>query len=775
MDTRLPRISLWLIALVILAGGPVKAEPPPLGVRVGVLFFEDVDDPLGRLRTTSAILGKADPPLKPTFAIGTYGELKQWLDNDLVDIAVVNPGLYGRLPKHQWEYLGSGKINSKKETRSVWLARKESKLGSLQAVQAEIDSLELLAVHPVSVSGFLNPMASLKQAGLSLPPSRVRFTHSHSNSLSALKAGQGPQIACVWEPAWLASPDPELEKIDLPLPERPNPSMAIVGRVGSPASAALRRLIQGGEFPGFEYSAGYEDSVKAIPEAEPEFSSSSLDRVGLGDLVLTLRHYNQTHPQPARLALVLTGGGAKCSYQAGAVRALEEELALARERYQDENLDLQLVVGTSGGAINALAVAMGLTASEEGYQDLKNAWIDLDQREIVSPPYLVRLNMWFWFASICGLGLLAWTRIRKSSRRSGLLLTAAVGLVLALVPRLPLAYSSWLGASSELQHIWTWVSFGIEGAGIVLLCAALGWEICARVARKRGTEFQPRVSLGRTLTFFVAVLPLVQFWTIFWHEEVISESNGLESALVRNFGTLITRESSRQAGQTGKLAEQDMQTLSREVFKRDLLRRDLVLTASPLTDTSLKLPGEFYFYAFAKEGLKPNFGERGVSLEKRPELLFDAMLGSAAIYPLFPAREIQDLPRPGATVDLVDGSFAHRSPLEAAVAWGATHVLVIEASTQDIAPRGKLLHNFGAALSFLYDQAQLVDVRLKGQTALYTLYPSSPHIGLLDFSAPLIESSLEKGYREAQGAPTTSRDRGGALHKELGPPVFWSP
>ena len=340
-------------------------------------------------------------------------------------------------------------------------------------------------------------------------------------------------------------------------------------------------------------------------------------------------------------------------------------------------------------------------------------------------------------------------------RSKGLVLTAVAGAVAAVAGRLPI----------DGGHFWTWISFGIEGAGVIVVLAALaGWVMAKRWSEKRYTT-----TLVRLLTAMVAILPLLQTWTLLWHEEVVSENRGLEAALTRNFGQLIVNEAGRRALSVQEIPR-DIQGLSKLVFDLELLERDLVLTASPLTDPRWELPGEFYFYAGATE---PEFGSLGVSLKDRPELLFDAMLGSAAIYPLFPSRHVDDLPQPGQEVELVDGSFAHRSPLEAAVKWGATHVLVIEASTQEVAGRGKLLHNFGAALTFMYDQAQLIDVRLEDETSIYTLYPSIPHIGLLDFSTQLIEGSLEKGYREALGGPSRASQQGGAWHKALGPPVFW--
>lgn len=732
----------FLLAFLFLSlFGSGFADP----IKIGVLSFQDAEDPLKPLKAQAEALR----PARVEFAIGTYRELAYWIDKDLVEVAAISPGLYKRLPTQQWEYLGSGKATKEAEFRSVLVVRKDSGVNSVE----DLRGFELLAVDPISVSGYINPVTALKNSGLDLP---VRFTHSHSNSLRYLAAVSEKRVACVWEPTWKKMADPQLQALDFPeLAKMVDPPVVLVGRRGLQGSETVKATARAGKLPGFVFDPDYDRMIEQVPPSP--YQGKVVDRVGLEDLILTLRHYNRTHPEPARLGVVLTGGGAKCSYQAGAVRALEERLEAARQRFQDPDLDIHLVVGTSGGAINALSVAMGLSRTSEGFQDLRAAWIDLDQREIVSPPLAVRINMWFWFAAIGGLAIVAIVYYGGLGRPRGLMLTAVIGVVAAIAGRLPL----------DAGHFWTWISFGIEGAGVILsLAAVVGWALSRRWSQKRYTT-----TLVRLLTAMVAVLPLLQTWTLFWHEEVISENRGLEAALTRNFGRLIVNEARRRSQKIENPPRQ-IAELSKLVFDLELLERDLVLTASPLTDPRWELPGEFYFYAGASD---PEFGPLGVSLKERPELLFDAMLGSAAIYPLFPSRHVSNLPQPGQEVELVDGSFAHRSPLEAAVRWGATHVLVIEASTQEVAGRGKLLHNFGAALTFMYDQAQLIDVRLEDDISLYTLYPSIPHIGLLDFSAHLIQGSLEKGYHEALGAPSKAGQEGGAWHKALGPPAFWSP
>jgi len=125
-----------------------------------------------------------------------------------------------------------------------------------------------------------------------------------------------------------------------------------------------------------------------------------LQKATLDDLLTDL-----SNSESPRLALVLSGGGAKCSYQAGAVVAVEELLRkkldqraeeLKREGASDEEikeeidalskkLDIKLVVGTSGGAINALLVAMAVTKHPGAEQELRGAWQSFNQQQFLRP------------------------------------------------------------------------------------------------------------------------------------------------------------------------------------------------------------------------------------------------------------------------------------------------------------------------------------------------------------------------------------------------------
>src|SRR5205823_8865613 len=103
-----------------------------------------------------------------------------------------------------------------------------------------------------------------------------------------------------------------------------------------------------------------------------------LDRLDLEELGALLFHYARSQPTPLRLAVVFSGGGAKCSYQIGAIRAIEEKLAQLRRETGDDSLDIALVVGTSGGAINALPVAMGMSCTPALCDELAAVWRSLD-------------------------------------------------------------------------------------------------------------------------------------------------------------------------------------------------------------------------------------------------------------------------------------------------------------------------------------------------------------------------------------------------------------
>src|SRR5262249_17156480 len=197
-------------------------------------------------------------------------------------------------------------------------------------------------------------------------------------------------------------------------------------------------------------------SAAAGPIGEFESQTISLDEIGR-----LLVHHAHSQPAPPRLALVLSGGGAKCAYQVGAVAAVEEMLETLRKQRADDKTDIALVVGTSGGAINALPIALGVTRTAEGRDDFLNVGSGLDQRKIVRPSLVVRGNIGLWFGLLqAAIALWIVRRWVQPPRRGwvfgGLLAGLAAGEI--VIQSLDRAPWSWLGHNHWLHHAWLWMT-----------------------------------------------------------------------------------------------------------------------------------------------------------------------------------------------------------------------------------------------------------------------------------------------------------------------------
>jgi hypothetical protein len=364
-------------------------------------------------------------------------------------------------------------------------------------------------------------------------------------------------------------------------------------------------------------------------------------------------------------------------------------------------------------------------------------------------------------------------------------LCVVAGVVGVLFIRLRFDPWQLLGPRPGLHRLYLWLSFGAEGAGWILIATG-----CVGLAlRAAGAESRPRFLGFRRLVrdaamAGVVMLPLLQAWTILVHEPTLSEGQGIEDTLFDRYSRLVAARA-RAAGRPGssspvlgeKVSRREaLQATSRQILGEGMLTRDLVLTGSVLGKRDADLPPDLYFWASAgRTTAQPSFGARGVALSNRPELLLDALIGSGAIYPVFPARVLHDFPRIGHATEVIDGSFAHRSPVEAAVLWGATHVILIQADPDESVERGGFGANISAALTHLYDQAQLTDDRTREQAMLFSLTPRAPHIGLLDFASNLIDASLAKGYSEVKGDPERGAPQPPPFLKQVGVPHFVPP
>jgi hypothetical protein len=309
---------------------------------------------------------------------------------------------------------------------------------------------------------------------------------------------------------------------------------------------------------------------------------------------------------------------------------------------------------------------------------------------------------------------------------------------------------------------------------MLLAFAAAAW-LAQRFPTARG-PFLPSARRARVVLLAGLLgLPLVQLITVLFWSPTLSRADGMQRALADNYAALVDRELERRqlpGLALGDVASdrQRLRGISGHILTQGLLQRDLVITGSCLEQTSRDLPSDLYFYAVADPGgAPPGFGDRGIALEQSPEILLDVILGSGSIFPVFPARTIEGVPRYGETIRLVDGGFAHNSPIEAAVQWGATHVLLIEASAPRQPANRNLTQNVAASFAHLHRQAQLLDARTRGEVTVFSLRPAPPHVCVLDFANNLVRESIDRGYADASLPASTGVPR---FRKEPGAPLF---
>ena len=816
--------QLRLFSLILLATLLVGDAIAEIDVRVGIVAYDDFDDRLDDYERLFRETIPSDESIRFRIAPGSYGDVLHWLDQGLVDVAILTPGAFASLmpsnasaaseASEVFTYLATIQVppasspfatTERKASgfhssyTSVALVNHESSIHSFEDLRqaARSSEAEFLFVHPMSVSGCMIPIEALHQAGINPTEDQFRYTYSHSQSIRLLHESESgkERIAFVWDDATASEPELEstIRRINFPdLDQIRIPQNVIVARSDYPHVDRVKQRLAdaaGDQNPLIyldDWRVRFESLRARLTAAKSRESISDSSRVSVNELAQSFLHDSRSQSRPTRLALVMSGGGAKCSYQVGAVAALEQELANLRQRTGEHGLDISLVVGTSGGAINSVPVALGITNTEDGYQAFRNTWRSLDQREIVRPSWLIRANMGLWFTAL-QIALITWAcrkwiadRLTTRKRMARLvILLAAIEIGLGYAPFEPWQF---LGTNHLLHHLWLWLSFGLKASAVMMLAIGLSMLVIDAIKSDKAnfdslqSEETQRVSIPSwatktTLVACILGLPLIQGITIFFYQQTLSTGSGMEYSLAQRFPELIDQHLAQQQLPTLNLnnhathADRLRQT-SRQIKERGLLARDLVITGSCLKQTSDELPSDLYFFLSADhDSDQPNFGERGVSLADRSESLLDVVMGSGSIYPVFPSRAIDGVPRQGESIDLIDGGFAHNSPIEAAVLWGATHIVLIEASPRKRSTGGNFLNNAASAFQHLYRQAQLVDTRSRGRVKIYSLAPQRPHICVLDFAENLVDDSIQRGFRDVANGERT-------FQREFGEPVF---
>jgi len=601
-----------------------------------------------------------------------------------------------------------------------------------------------------------------------------------------------------------------------------------------------------------------------------EFQSKST----IDELIDDLKAYKSAGKTP-RLALVLSGGGAKCSYQVGAINAIESRLAEEREKSGGkDNLDIDLVVGTSGGSINALLVALGVTRDEAGRNALAQTWASFRQEDFLAPSPAFNLIFGFalgvlqalfflsasllfgqerikWRTSLLILAgasifeltlgslakvpassvgtLVAWEmalflvmavtvrllrRIWKDWWRVagfGMVILSLAQLIAARMPE-PLLLQTILPADHPIQHLWPILA--VTGLW------SFPWPLLLGVAMLvSGKRPVPPVrwhgGYARSMAWVLGTTLLVFVWYVFWIGGSLSTTMGVKQALVTQVPRMVQLQNITLQSDPHADVNSRLEDISAQIVRHpELIRRDLIITASRLPaaeepQPSLRgvrnpssrfveanlLPPDLYFYydgSGGKHVQPPAQEQRFVSLRANPTKLLPVVIGSSTIYPVFAPESLQNIDlgrgRQVKQVDLVDGGFIHDSPIQAAFLWGATHILLIEASPQtpELRPRN-LLESAGLAFSFLFTQAQRMDSLSKGTVEIYQLRPSSqcdrmeahhacdptpdPDLDVFDFGQALVTHAVDMGRNDVMPDNSASRPR--PLFTRIpGPPIF---
>jgi predicted acylesterase/phospholipase RssA/ABC-type phosphate/phosphonate transport system substrate-binding protein len=803
--------------------------------------------------------------------------------------------------------------------RTVCVVPRDSPLNAISELKDHKAKKELkfLFVRPPSASGFIFPAYHLnRELAIDINDEEYEFTYQHSNTLRKLiESQQGRDDAgrylvgfvldttsyCIRDSdaqgglfKRLVFPDLDDERI---------PSEAVLMNYRSRSYSECRDLMIrlfkiSKESDGLHRSAfSFDPLPEDKSEAEKTLNDwlSSYDRLKLAirstnktgsfpyrftvDEVLdNLATYKDNYEQdmkdpdkqstakPPRIALVLSGGGAKCAYQAGALDSLEEKLT-------ERRMDIDLVVGTSGGAINALFAAMKLCESEEGRTCFESTWRAFKQQDFFQPPIGINIVVGLAFGVLQALCVVIVTLIfgrnLMTQRTLGkvlvglVLIEAGVSLyfnhlhivpvpvatlilgqvlsilcVATLLRQLRGKLPNWWTQSSLLmltvcaidallslwegpqvwplgldenhlfQHLWLTIRlFSRWSALPPLLLSSIFWLAGRRGALGRFCSQHPL----RLTVLLTACLLMVCTGSLLYSllkEDSPTGAVGIERKFIEEFPKLTRCIGRPLPLATSPDIRKQLQDISEQIQSNRIFRRDLVVTASRLPvedtyDTQTKrigtlantsadeLPMDLYFYFRRDEDEHLNVplpppGKQFISLRDiNKNNILNIVIGSGTIYPLFPPREVGKVKVDTGVVDriqIVDGGFIHNNPIDAALKWGATHIILIEASAKSrpFAPH-HLLDNSLEALAFLFSQAQNLDTAVRGSVEMFELRPTSqcdklskeykcdddpePNLDAFDFSPTLLRQAFEQGRKDVIS-------KNALFARVSGPPVF---
>jgi predicted acylesterase/phospholipase RssA/ABC-type phosphate/phosphonate transport system substrate-binding protein len=862
MESSQMRLSRLLIVGLLALGlsTPLSGkEEMPTEIRLGVVAYEKFAQNTDKYKKAmTRLLAKSGLNATVRLAVGSYAEVLHWYEQELIDVAVFTPGpaalLFADPAKRaalQEGYVATRLLEPARNPfasaerrdqtpdpryQSICVVRADDGPKTAEELLAHMTNgrVQFYVTHPLSASSFLLPAFVLRAHGIDLRDrdAPVEYTYDHLVSLQRVAApdvGAGPhpvKFACVWDDAGVSDPTifHNLRAIDIPrrgtipaLSELFIPQEIVVVNTRTKAAGHLRTvmrtLLLNSQLTDFRYRdlsdtkatqgsdwvSEYRNVVEWFDSAKLSQDEVERSQIHLDEVISKIAVDAANDHRPVRIALVLSGGGAKCAYQVGALRAIERALAA-------KNLSPHLIAGTSGGAINAFASALDLLTLPDGFARVSDLWRTFEQSDFFQPWPTIRwsggvvLGLFEAFIVVSWIGLtrqlLIWTGERTRFQAwlglAGIVLLVVAAAHLAV---LPLVANIFSNSAERASHWWSHLALGINIVSYVapLVVAFVG--LLALVLRRFSAAEWPVLSRCLLTTSTIAVIGL--FWITFFHNTTIAHSGGITGTFTSAVPELLeirvkmlqdtkvltsshadrVRSSIKKAVFGGSSDSEILARLSRIVIDEKLLARDLMITGSQLalqTETASaafreRLPADLYFAYGASP--RPRDG-RFISLENGhgKELLLDAVVGSTLIFPVFPYHPVTlrsdqvSAAGAGTRINLIDGGFTHNSPIEAAVLWNATHIILVEASPEPSPPKNdSLLTNAFTAFNLLYEEAQRVDRLARGKVQIFELRPrprcgksadpgrpAEDALDLLDFDPWLIEGAIEKGDTDAK-------------------------
>ncbi|HEX7333683.1 MAG TPA: patatin-like phospholipase family protein [Pyrinomonadaceae bacterium] len=816
------------------------------------MYFDNSAEQYQRIRAIlsrfeSANHSKPKRPVAFKLVVGTYDEVYHWYKSDQIDLAVMNPGpLALLLREYGHEQLSKGFVGIRGQVPSETSIASESGQAasdtynsvmlvnrnairslepSLYAKQTLLDheakrivdlvlnkarqgQAYFLFVHPFSTSGYIFPRKFLKeQTGVDLKPTDYELTESHTVSLDEIRRSNNPngrlKVAFVSDYLQTTKNDEKLLAIRsgefstkivqdalLFTPDFVQRESADLESVKELLRSSVGETTFNLSWNVAEWWKPYEeiaDWIDAFNGNKPLMSNS----ITLDQIIKRINNYNIHHPEkPARVALVLSGGGAKCAYQLGAVEVIEDRLKKAQAENGTARPGIDLVVGTSGGAINALTIAAEVTKEEAGRRDLRSTWERFSQTEILKPSNFVRrllgVTLGFVFSLLVINVFLYWRLWRYASgtrslfhklvwsEKAGIFLLV-IALLLFLIGHKQLTFTDTLPAETLLnKHVLIhlaeysrqalrWAALSVFVFGFILSANRL---LASLLPPYRWLSQNLRVPAIVVVVLLFFLLPIATLVSTFTYQDTLFISSGIEQKMAVEMPKLLHCDASSGS------SSQRLANISRQIIRDGLIKRDLVITGSVLSSGSGAKKSEaehetdlYFLYKAGESGLPDGLRKdnRFVSLKDpaNESILLDVVVGSGSIFPAFEAKTLSSVKRmldkqALTDVSIIDGGFVHNSPIEAAIKLEATHIIMIEASPEYAqSSEVSLLSNSVVAFNHLFTQAQLLDARSRREAEIFTLRPhQDPFLCTMDFGKNYILKAMEWGALDASDTAT---------------------